>query len=339
MKDASKFEAKIAEFDKALKGAKRVLITAPGTADGDSLGSQLALRRMFMERHPHAEVWILNDEEIPPRYRFLPDINHVHTPETYSQISQNLEFDLGIIVDGGLDRAGRIEKIFRSCPITCLIDHHIVSFDYDYTISIVEPKASATTELIYHMSQTKYFNSKIDKDISQQLYLGLIFDTGFFRHSCTTPESMELGAQLIRTGFDFTRVGERGMLERNYDSLKLLAYTISKAELRASGQIIWSSLSQDNLNAFHAAGDDKEGIIDHLFLTHGVEVAVLFFELPKGGTKVSFRSLGKVDVAHFAQELTVHGGGHEKAAGAHLETQLEDSIEDVLVKLEAKLAA
>jgi phosphoesterase RecJ-like protein len=198
----------------------------------------------------------------------------------------------------------------------------------------VESTASSTTELMYHLSQSSDFKTRVDSDFAQQIYLGLVFDTGFFRHSNTTPEVMELSALLLRTGFDFTRVGERGMLERSFSSLKMMSETLNRSELTGEGKIIWSVLPQQTLKKYQATDDDREGIIDHLFLTQGIEVAVLFFELASGKTKVSFRSQGNIDVASFARSLTEHGGGHKKAAGALLEQSIWDAAPSVLNRLE-----
>src|SRR5690606_19183372 len=101
------------------------------------------------------------------------------------------------------------------------------------------------------------------------------------------------GAELLKTGFNFTETGERGMLSRTFVSLKLLSDTLARAERTEGGRVIWSSLSQSKMKDFQAVADDREGIIDHLFLTQGIEVAVLFFELDGGETKASFRSQGR----------------------------------------------
>lgn len=338
MIDVKKFSKELGELDRVLKAAKTVLITAPGVADGDSVGTQLALRRMIRHTHPHARVRIVNDEPLQDRYLFLPDIQYLETPEMFWTADPVTQFDVAIIVDGGVDRAGRVRDIFEKAKVTVFIDHHAVSVEFPYKIRIVEPTASSTTELVYHISQTDYYKTPLDPEFAQQIYLGLIFDTGFFRHSNTTPEAMELGAKLLRAGFDFTRVGERGMLERTFNSLKLLSYTLARAQLRAGGKIIWSSVTQDTLRSFKATEDDREGIIDHLFLTHGIEVAILFYEMPDNKTRLSIRSQGKVDVARFARGLTEHGGGHQKAAGALLSMPMDEAVDWVLDRLEVAIA-
>jgi len=335
MTDVVRFVAEIEAFSVALKSAKTLLITAPGAADGDSIGAQLALRRMICHSFPNISVYIVNDEPLPERYLFLPDVPHVDTPESFSAKKTGIDvFDVAVIVDGGIDRAGRLRPVFEKARTQVFIDHHAVSVDYPYHIKMVDPDACATTELIYLLSQTSTFKTPVETNFAQQIYLGLIFDTGFFRHSNTTPESMELGAELLRTGFDFTRVGERGMLERTFASLQLLADTLGRAKISSGGKIISAVLTQSKLQELNACDDDREGIIDHLFLTRGIEVAVLFFELPHGKTKVSFRSQGTLDVAQFARSITERGGGHTKAAGAFIEKPVEETMNYVLTNLE-----
>ncbi len=339
MLNTDKFIPQLKQLEPALEKASRVLVTAPGNADGDSLGSQLALRRMLHHRFPKLEVAIVNDEVLPTRYRFLPDVEHVLTPDQYVKLGKSSQFDVAFIVDGGIDRAGRVRPWFEGAKAQVFIDHHVVSVDYPYTISMVDPTASSNTELLYYLSQSPFFDTPLDREFCQHIYLGLIFDTGFFRHSNTTPEAMELAAKLLRTGFDFTRVGERGMLERSFSSLQLLSDIIAKAKLEAGGRIIWSVVTQAAMKNRSAESDDKEGIIDHLFLTVGIDVALLFFELEPNLTKISLRSHGGLDVAAFARSLTVQGGGHKKAAGGIFQMPVDKVVPHVLKELQRGLQA
>lgn len=332
-----KFSEEIRRLETILREAKRVLITAPSVADGDSVGSQLALRRMILWKYPHVEIHIINDEPFAERYEFLADVGFVQTLSDYLRMGLSGDFDAGIIVDGGIDRAGRVKEYYDRCRERIFIDHHIVSVDYPYTLQFVEPTASSTTELIYSLSQLPLFQTPLTAEFAQQIYLGIVFDTGFFRYSNTTPELMELGAKLLRTGFDFTRVGERGMLERTYNSLRLLSDTLARAQLECGGRVIWSTLPQETMQRFNATLDDREGIIDPLFLTQGVEVAALFFDLGDSKTKVSFRSQGAVDVAKFARSVTQQGGGHRKSAGANFDIPMEQAVNLVLSRLKEEV--
>lgn len=337
MLNTDKFIPQLQKIAPVLAAARSVLITAPGNADGDSLGSQLALQNMIRHKYPEARVYIVNDEPLPTRYRFLPGVETVLTPDSHRAAGGTESFDIAFIVDGGIDRAGRVRPWFQNAPLQVFMDHHAISVDYPYHVKIVDPTASSNTELLYYLSQSPFFETPLDSDFCQHIYLGLIFDTGFFRHANTTPEVMELAAKLLRTGFDFTRVGERGMLERSFSSVQLLSQVLSKARLETGGKIIWSTVKLEDMAKHRCESDDKEGIIDHLFLTVGIDVAVLFFELGPSLTRVSLRSHGHLDVAAFARSLTVQGGGHKKAAGGVFEKPLDSVVKLLLEKLDARL--
>ena len=171
----TQFHSEIEKLTQCLKSSHRVLITAPGAADGDSIGAQLALRRMILHRFPGLQVFVVNDEQLPPRYQFLPDAEKVFIPETFLEAHHKAQFDVAFVVDGGIDRAGRVKAWFDQVPNKVFIDHHAISCDYPYTIRMVEPDASATTELIYHLSQTPFFKTPIDPEFAQHIYLGLVF--------------------------------------------------------------------------------------------------------------------------------------------------------------------
>jgi phosphoesterase RecJ-like protein len=127
------------------------------------------------------------------------------------------------------------------------------------------------------------------------------------------------------------------MLERSYASLQLLSDVISKARLEQGGRVIWSTVPLEAMERHQTENDDREGIIDHLFLTVGIDVALLFYELEPGLTKVSLRSHGAIDVARFARSLTVQGGGHKKAAGGIFQMPIDKVVPLVLKELESRI--
>jgi len=59
-----------------------------------------------------------------------------------------------------------------------------------------------------------------------------------------------------------------------------------------------------------------------------VRLALLFRQIANGRIKVSFRSMGDVDVADLAHRFG--GGGHKRAAGASLEGSIADVQRQVL---------
>ena len=66
-----------------------------------------------------------------------------------------------------------------------------------------------------------------------------------------------------------------------------------------------------------------------------MRLALLFRQIANGRIKVSFRSMGAVDVAELAHQFG--GGGHQKAAGASFEGTPADVQEQVLEAARAYL--
>jgi phosphoesterase RecJ-like protein len=77
-----------------------------------------------------------------------------------------------------------------------------------------------------------------------------------------------------------------------------------------------------------AEPEDVEGVVETLRSLEHVELAILFKELDRGATKVSFRSAGVVDVNRLAGRFG--GGGHRNAAGALIKQPMGSVVEEVL---------
>ncbi len=333
MPEAPKFaplEVEANQLHEVLKGARRVILTAPPPADGDSIGSQLAMRMILRRHYPSLEVRIVNEDVLLDRYRHLPGAKEVDLPARY----QPGDFDVGIVCDGGEERLGTAQALFRACKTTVQIDHHAVGAPFDYSIRLWDAGAAATTEVVYRLAQTKALAFPLDSDIAQTIYVGLIFDTGYFRHGNTTPQTLELCAALMRTGFNFSDVGERAMLARTMGGLQLMGRVMADAKPSAGGKVLSGVVPRELLIHFEARDEDRDGIIDQLTLVQGIEVAVLFHETQPGDVKLSFRSKTDFDVAAFAKRMNPLGGGHRKASGCTMKGPLEGVVKTVLTALE-----
>jgi len=92
--------------------------------------------------------------------------------------------------------------------------------------------------------------------------------------------------------------------------------------------LAWVTVPPDALQRHRATADDLDGIVEYPRSIAGVRLALLFRHIANGRVKVSFRSLGGVDVHELAHRFG--GGGHKKAAGASLEGSLAEVQEQVL---------
>lgn len=278
--------------------------------DGDAIGSELALYTYLYKLGKTVKIY--NTDPVPAKYQFLPNWEKIET----AQAAKDFSPEVLIILDASsLDRIG---NYLKKCliPINAIvnIDHHITAEAFgDY--NIIVPTASSTAEIIF-----KFFESGqilIDPNTALCLYSGLMFDTGCFRFSNTTPEILRIAADLIELG-DFapdevyTKIYEQVRLGK----IHLLGQTLRTLNLSDDGSIAWILVTQSMLKDTETTLDDVEGFVNQIQAIAGVEVAICACELPDGNTKISLRSEGKVDVAALAAEFK--GGGHERASGCRI---------------------
>jgi phosphoesterase RecJ-like protein len=92
--------------------------------------------------------------------------------------------------------------------------------------------------------------------------------------------------------------------------------------------LAWVTVPPGALERHGLDAEHLEGVVELPRSIQGVHLALLFRELANGRIKVSFRSMGSVDVAALAEQFG--GGGHKRAAGASLEGSLQEVQERVL---------
>jgi phosphoesterase RecJ-like protein len=307
-------------FDSALKKiqqSQRFLITATASADGDSIGAQLALRRLLLQLKGTdiCEIVVLNEFVCPERYAFLPDSETILAFQPKKH--QTLQFDMAFVLDGGSERCGVVKALFDQCPFRVLVDHHRYGSEENYELKFSDPLASSTAEIVFDFFNHCRSQARLDQEMAAQLYLAMIFDTGFFRFSLTTPKTMRIGAELIATGIDFSHIAAKGMVETTKVSKRLLGEVLKNFKFENKGRLAWGKIPLSLIKKMRAKDDDHERIIENLCYIEGVEVAILFLELPKQQVKISFRSREFVDVGGLARSLG--GGGHTRASGCTLE--------------------
>jgi phosphoesterase RecJ-like protein len=311
-------------FLNALKGSRSIALTAPAWGDGDSVGTQCAMREALLQLLPATEIRIINETPCPKRYQFLAHADVFEVSADVLKAPKETWPDAWICVDGSFERIGDLTtQLWNAGKKHGLIDHHRMSGHYNYGFRLYDPDAAATVEIVFKF--LKDHKIKITPTMAQAMYLGLIFDTGLFKHSNTTPATMRMGADLLETGFDHTMTAEVGMLIRSPGSYDMLKHALGDSRFEVDARYVWGVLDH---KAFLGAGgdaEDREGLIDLLFLTTKCEIAAFYFEPRPNVWKISFRSRGW-DVAQLARSVHPDGGGHVRAAGCTLEGTREEVL-------------
>ncbi len=327
-------DAEITRLHGLVSGARRAMLTGPMDADGDSVGATLALASVLRAARPGLEVVCVTGSPIPHRYRFLDGAERFVGPEGVSG-----GFDLAFLLDGVRHRIGPVGEVFDAAGTRVLIDHHWSSNPGDYDLALLDVGRASTCEIVHEIATHPLFAVPVDRAMARQLYTGIAFDTGTFRYSCTTPQTLRLAADLLQTGIDAQQIVEKVFLDATHADTLFRGRVMSAIELAAGGRIAHACASYALLTETGAGPEGTEGLINSLVFIAGVEVAALFVERQPEHFKVSFRSRGGVNVAAVARQLSAEGGGHDRAAGVTLDGPRDAVVERVLTILRARLPA
>jgi phosphoesterase RecJ-like protein len=310
----------------ALKACNTVLISVHRNPDGDALGSQLAL--MLALEKMGKVVTAHNLDPVPEIYRFLPQSGRIKTGRPVLG-----RYDAYIVVDADPPRSGLFDKTYPA-DVLINIDHHITN-PREWPLTWLDPGASAAGEMVYKLVQQ--LGVSLDRDIALCLYTAIFTDTGSFRYSNTSPESMRISATLLETGADPWLVTENVYESFAYRRLKLLGAVLSGMERSADGRVAWVVITDELYQQTGTTAEDTDNFVNFVRSVKGVEVAVLFRQTAPAQYKISLRSKGRVDLSGLAQSLG--GGGHKNAAGGVLDGTLKDIKSRVLDELDRTITA
>lgn len=307
------------KINSILKDAGSIAILPHVFADGDALGSSIALGLALKKLNKDIVIYL--EEDIPYLYNFLPGKS---LTEIYS--GKIKKFDVVVALDtGDLDRLGKRLDVFNSIPVTVNIDHHQTNTEFAF-YNHVNTGSAAVGEIIYQMIKT--LGLDIDTDISTCLYVALTTDTGGFRFSNTTSVTHQIAGDLINNGISVAEISQQVFDSTSVEKVKLMGMAVNTLELFENNKVAIITLSDDIIKASGAKDEDCDGIVNIGRNIRGVEVAAVLRQRSNGEIKVNLRSNRYVDVASIANMYK--GGGHKKAAGFTVEGNINDIKQKLL---------
>jgi phosphoesterase RecJ-like protein len=233
--------------------------------------------------------------------------------------------DVAVVLDTGeVPRIGRVRRLIDGLP-TVVIDHHPPGDRPIEGVSFRDSNASATGELVFDLIDRAGGPWPPIADLA--MYVAILTDTGSFRFSNTTPSSLRIAAELVDRGVSPDETYRRIYGDVPHRRYQLLEKALAFLEVDEEAGIAWMTVPADQFDSLGAIADDLEGMVDFPRSVEGVEVGLLFRQIPRKGIKVSFRSNGGVNVNALARRFG--GGGHVRAAGALIEGKMEQVRQDV----------
>ena len=305
-----------------LAPGRRVALTTHVNADGDGVGSEVALWHLLTARGLRAAI--TNPTPIPERFGFLVPAGADRSERAAREIESA---DVVVVLDiSDLSRLGDLARAITHSHAVACIDHHVSQGSLPAGPRLVAPEAAATAELVFDFASTVGW--PLSAEAARALYVGILTDTGAFRFANTTPRALRVAGALLERGVDPESIYASVYASAPEGRVRLMVEVLETLVVERDHGLAWVTVPPDALHRHHATVDDLDGIVEYPRSIAGVRLALLFRQLANGRVKVSFRSLGDVDVAELAHRFG--GGGHRKAAGASLDGTLAAVQEQVL---------
>ena len=312
------------KLEEYLQGVKTAAIAGHVNPDGDCIGSCMGMYLYLRDNYPeiHTQVYLEDWRDV---FSFIEGIGEAkNTCETEP-------VDLLILLDiSSPNRIGVASPLLETAGKTLCIDHHVTNRG-SYTWFHNEPRISSASEVLLGFLEPE----KISGACAAALYTGIVNDTGVFRYSSTTPETMRAAAFLMEKGIPFSEIIDTTFFQKSYGQNRMLGKVLLESRCLFDGKVIIGTAMHSDMEAFRLESKDMDGIVSELRNTAGAEVAVFLYESREGYCKVSLRSREHVDVSRIAQ--TFGGGGHIRAAGCNLEGTPEEVAARVTAELERYL--
>ena len=299
-----------------LDSAGRILVSGHLSPDGDSLGSMIAMTRFL--RNVGKEAFATADLNALGKLGFLEgvgDLIHVR------KLRRQRKFDLLVAVDnGGFERMPpEVKAVAEKIPRIC-IDHHVTNDGTFAQVSIVDPQASSTGELVWRFA--KWCEWKLDRAVAEALWVAMITDSGRFAYDSTSPRTLRAAGDLLKYGVRTAWINDviYGTFPRKAIELKRLAWR--SLHVWKNRRVAEVTLTRDDFRAVRGTKADAEDIIEIPRSVARNEIALFFYQIPDRTkeTRCSIRTRGDWDATVLAAKFG--GGGHRKAAGCTIKASM-----------------
>lgn len=280
-----------------------ILISRHIRPDGDAVGSTRGLQEILRASYPQKEVHIVSDD-YSDYVAFLDD-------EHYVPDEQTLRGALLLVLDtAGTDRISNAR--WAEAGELIKIDHHISITPYG-GLAWVEDWRSSVCEMITDFALSFPERLRLTREAAFCLYTGLVTDSGRFQHEARG-ETMRIGAALLDTGIDTERIYANLYMDE-LEVLRFKAYVYEHIE-RSENGVAYFYADRAMQQRFGLSFEDACNCVAYLSTIRGSLIYAAFIEEPDGKSiRVRMRSRF-LTINALAERYG--GGGHARAAGAHV---------------------
>lgn len=318
---------KIEELRSLLSTPQSIIILSHTNPDGDAIGSSLAWSEILRSLGHNVTCIIPN--RYPYYLEFMPGIKNMLIYKSDGDKVEQAVRGADVIFCLDFHTMSRLEGLGSVISTNTkarkvLIDHHLDPVE-DFDLMISYPEASSTCYLVALLIERLYGSDKITREMAENLYVGMMTDTGNFAFSTVTPDLFRMVSVLAATGISIPDIHNQVYNSFTEGRARLFGYVINrKMKIFHNGTVAHMSLTEDELRRFWFQQGDSEGFVNYPLTIKKMKMSAMFTQ-HTDFIRVSLRSRGDIDVNIFAQRY-FHGGGHRNAAGGKSFVSMEETL-------------
>jgi phosphoesterase RecJ-like protein len=318
----------IKAFYPKLEVPQKVVITTHQKPDGDAMGSSLGLCHL-LQGMGHS-VTVISPTNWASFLKWMPGCEKVIDFELHKDKAIKIleEAEILFCLDFNvLHRTKNMESHLAGLNcIKVLIDHHQQPQEEAFTYGVSDTNKSSTSEMVYDFIVESGHKDKINKDIAECLYTGVMTDTGSFRFPSASGNVHRMIADLKDAGMNHTLVHENIYDNFLENRLRFIGHVLlNRMEVFYEYNTAIMAVTKQDLLRFYMKTGDTEGLVNYLLTIQGIKFGALVIDRDEE-RKWSFRSKGDFDVNTFAR-TNFEGGGHYNAAGGRSSESLDNTVQ------------
>lgn len=302
-----------------INDAESIAILAHESEDADAAGSCYAMKNVLFGMGKKVRCYFSRD--IEHHLEFMG--------KDYELLDENdvPVFDLCLCLDcGDILRLGKRKLIFDSARHTASIDHHETNTMFA-EVNLTDGNAAATGEILFRLFRK--MEIKLTKEIASNLYIAISSDTGSFKYSNVSPETMQIAAELLKYNINHAEIARRLYDTEPVQVMRFKGALMNKIEQYAGGKLCLVGITADMLSKYGIEERDAGDAVNIPRAAEGCSIAVSVREA-EDKIKISLRSNGEYSVSKIAEKFG--GGGHKMAAGAAQTGRSFDEVKADIIK-------
>ncbi len=315
-----------------LRGAQKIVIIQAENPDGDSLGSSLALEELLAEAGKDVKLYCAID--IPKYMHYIKGWDRVEKDwPTDRDVAIIVDTQAEALIQQALMQPG-VRHFLETHPVI-ILDHHETAGDLPFeTLTVVDPKAVATSEVLFHLAKEAGWS--ITPEAAESMFISIQADSLGLTTPSTTANSYQVAADLVLLGANPSEIENRRReyMKKPADILKYKGELIERIEYFFDGKLAVVHIPWEDIQEYSDRYNPSVLVLEEMRMVEGVEVAVAIKTYPDG------KLTGKIRVnAPIADQIAGYfgGGGHAYASGFKVFENYDTIINELITATDKAL--